>query len=279
MIQAENITVRQGGQHLLTQVDLQIAPGQHYGFLGPNGAGKSTLLNALSGDIPHHSGQIRWQGIPLTQWKSQHLAKMRAVLPQKTIFNLPFTGKEILEMGRYPHFNFFPTPTDQAILRFVQDLLDLGPFLHRNFSSLSGGEQQRFLLGKALAQLLEVPSLDHLEGKVLLLDEPMNNLDLYYQVFSLNLLETCQQNGMTILTVFHDLNMASRYCQQLVFMNSGKIIAHGAPDEVLTSQNLLETFRIYADVTQMGSHPHVLVPTLNLTPNGNTNPISFRSVQ
>lgn len=263
MIRIDNLQVSLGKQKVLSDINMTLSGGLHYGFLGANGAGKSTLMKVLSGDIPYQNGEIWWNERPLSSWPTKELAKVRAILPQKTAIGLPFTGKEILEMGRYPHFDYFPTENDHRILRFIHDLLDVGPFLHRPFSTLSGGEQQRLLLGKALAQLLEEPSLSHLAGKVLILDEPNNNLDLYHQIQWLSLLEYCQTQGLTILTVFHDLNLASRYCQHLILMMSGRLFATGKPKNVLTSAHLHQLFRINAEVDHSGPYPYVLVPTLH----------------
>lgn len=265
MIQMEQIQVEWKQQRVLQAISLNIHAGLHYGFLGPNGAGKSTLLKILCGDIQPNQGDVNWFGRSLKQWKSSEIAKRRAILPQKTDVGLPFSGSEILEMGRYPHFDFQPTAKDKAILAFVAEWMELTPLLKKPYQTLSGGEQQRLLLGKAICQLLEEPSLDYLEGKVLLLDEPTNNLDLFHQIHSLNLLEACQKKGLTILTIFHDLNLASRYCQQLILLKDGQIQAHGTPASVLTTEQIFTTFRVDADVDSSGIHPHIFIPTIHTT--------------
>lgn len=263
MIALQHIQVTFQQKNVLNDLSLTLKPGLHYGLLGPNGAGKSTFLHVLSRDIRPNKGEVNWFGCPLSQCKNSTLAKQRALLPQKTEMGLPFSGREIVEMGRYPHFDYLPSATDKAIVRFVEELIELTPLLDKPYQALSGGEQQRLLLGKALAQLLEEPSLNHLSGKVLLLDEPTNNLDIYHQIQGFNLLETCQKKGLTIVTIFHDLNLASRYCQQLILLKDGHLEAYGKPSDVLTAEQIFNTFRVHAEVDTTGLYPHVFVPTLH----------------
>lgn len=276
MIQVENIQVSTAQKVLLSEVSFELHSGQHYGILGPNGAGKSTLLRVLCGELTPQRGKITWSGQALAHWKQKELAKKRAVLVQQSEINLPFTGAELLEMGRYPYFDYFPGPKDHDVIHFLCQELELAPFLNRSMSTLSGGEQQRILLGKALAQLLEEPTWEGLRGKVLLLDEPANNLDLYHQFLVLNLVEKAQQNGLTVLTVFHDLNLASRYCQHVILLKGGTIVAQGPPHNVLTTQSIFRTFHISTEIDHSGPFPQILIPSFNpIQSNGNRHQLTF----
>jgi len=226
---------------VLQDLSTEIGAGEFVALIGPNGAGKSTLLKIMAGLIRGYNGTVELLGKGLPAWNLRDLARTIAFVPQETHMVFPFTATEIVMMGRLPHRRGFLTdnPRDVEWSREVMALTDTSSVATKIFNQLSGGERQRVVLASALAQ----------NPDVLLLDEPTVYLDLKHQLQFYDILERLNADrGLTIISVTHDVNLAARYARRMIAIRSGKFVADGRPNEVLTPQHLYEIFEITAAV-------------------------------
>jgi len=226
---------------VIDDISLVLEPGKFYGIIGPNGSGKTTLLDLLARHRQPDKGDIFYQGKALSSFSKKALSKEIALVPQNFYINFPFTVKEIVMMGRYPHIPRFAAPSsdDVNILQSVMQLTETNGFSDRYITELSGGERQRVIFARALAQ----------DTPVLILDEATSSLDIN---FSINLLNIAEQrvkiNNHTVVAVMQDINLAAGYCDYLIFMSGGKIAAHGPTRKVLNSEILRTVFQVDAKV-------------------------------
>lgn len=240
MMPRQNISLKDvryeiGGRAILDGVSLDLHDRQLTGIIGNNGSGKTTLLRLILGILPPASGKIEINGQALSSFKSGELARLVAVLSQNTFSDFGFPCEEVVLMGRNPHRGRFEalTPEDHRISADAMRLTDTQRFKHRLITELSGGEEQTVFLARALAQA----------PRFLLLDEPTSHLDIYHQIKILELVKSlAAERGIAI--VIHDLNMAARFCDRLVLMSQGKVIATGTPEEVLTTANIERVFNV-----------------------------------
>lgn len=236
-IVADDVTWSAGRARLLHGVDLDAQVGTVVGLLGPNGSGKSTLLRLLAGLRRPATGTVRYDGTDLATVPRRTLARRAAVVEQDTSANGDFTVRQVAELGRTPFRGRFDALTehdDQLVDRALArvNLLDEQ---HRSWHTLSGGEQQRTQLARALAQ----------EPQEILLDEPTNHLDIRHQLELLELLRTLQ---ITAVVALHDLNLAARFCEHVVVLDHGRVAATGAPAAVLTTDLLRVVYQVDAVV-------------------------------
>jgi iron complex transport system ATP-binding protein len=234
-----------GSVKVLENVHLSVKEGDFVGVLGPNGSGKTTLLRSISRTLKPHRGVILLNDVDVYALKSVEVAKQMAVVPQDTLTAFNFTALDIVLMGRNPHLSRFQMESekDVAVARKAMELTNTWHLAERPINELSGGERQRVIIARALAQ----------EPKVLLLDEPTVHLDISNQLEIMDLLkELCLKKGLIVLAVFHDFNLASRYCDSAILLNSGKIVSVGDLDEVLTGENVRKVFQVEAVVKR---HP------------------------
>ncbi|KJR07670.1 heme ABC transporter ATP-binding protein [Gordonia sp. LUNF6] len=229
---AEDVTVRIGRREIVHGVDLAAHPGEILALVGPNGCGKSTLLSAVSGVRAPESGTVRIGDIDVHRADSLTLARARALVTQQNRADTPFTVREVVEMGRFPW-----TRTPQAVQS--EELIDaaiaecgLEDLLNRPFPQLSGGQQARVSLARALAQ----------DTPVLLLDEPTAALDIGHTEQVLTILSRRAAAGATVILVVHDLTLAAAYADRVAVMKAGRLLATGAVDEVMTADLLSETY-------------------------------------
>ena len=211
----------------LVDMTFALDRGKWLGVLGPNGCGKSTLLRTVSRALSPASGVVEFAGKPLDSWSPRELARRMAVVPQSDTLGLDFTAGEIVSMGRSPHQGRWgiETARDREVVHESMVLTDTTEFQNRLASTLSGGEYQRVLIARALAQ----------EPELLLLDEPTSHLDLAAQSHILELLSRLnRERGLTLIAVLHDLTLASLYCGDLLLMSKGSLVAQGSPEETLT---------------------------------------------
>lgn len=212
---------------------LNIATGQMTALLGPNGAGKSTLLQLMLGTLTPQTGEIAFQGSPLSEWSRGDLARVVGVVPQGETEPL-FTVREIVAMGRYPYLGPWrrEEERDVAAIERAMQRCDVTAFADRWLSTLSGGERQRVRLARALAQ----------EPDVLVLDEPTTSLDIRHEMTTFELLRSLCDSGTTIVLATHNLNLAARYADTLVLLHRGHCIAAGSPSTVLTAQRVEQVY-------------------------------------
>jgi len=235
MISLENVSAGYGAQLVLEGVTLRVAPGEFLGLIGPNGCGKTTLLRVASGVLPARSGGVQIQGTPLAQFGRRNLARTMACLSQEFSLDLPFTVRELVLMGRAPHLPRIggETKKDHQIAEHAMELVDVARIAERAVTEISGGERQRALIAMCLAQ----------QPQVLLLDEPTSHLDIGHQLSVLDLIgQLNRQLGMTILAVFHDLNLAAEYCGRLLVLDRGRVAGLGTPHEVLTAPRIAQVY-------------------------------------
>ena len=239
-ISAQDISYEVEGKTLLDGVTLHADRGQLVGLIGPNGAGKSTLLRTISGILKHRGGSVRLEGADLKSLSSKDVAAALALVPQIAPYTHGFTSIELVLMGRYPHLGRFQIEgkEDDRIARDAMRLTETEEFADRTLDTLSGGERQRVFVARALAQ----------QPRILLLDEPTANLDVLHQLKVLDLVRQLVDDGLTAVAAIHDLNMAARYCDRLVLLSGGRVLAEGTPEEVLSPETIESAFGVTSAV-------------------------------
>ncbi len=254
MLAAEDISVSLGGTDILSDVSLSAECGEVVGLVGPNGAGKTTTLRVLRATLSPDSGTVRVAGDPIDGLSSKQVSQRVASTPQATELSFDFTVSQAVEMGRTPHLGRFERADsgDREVVEAAMERVDVARFADRPVPSLSGGERQRVLLARALAQ----------ETPVLLLDEPTSNLDINHAVNTLELVADLAREGKTAVAAIHDLNLAARYCDELVLLAGGEVRAAGPPREVLTTPTLRDAFGAETLVTGQPATDAPLVTAL-----------------
>lgn len=226
-----------GGTEILHGIDFTAGDRSLVGVIGPNGSGKSTLLKCIYRVLKPSEGAVFVDGQPLSEYRVRDSAKKIAVLAQHNFYNFEFTVQDVVLMGRAPHKRALErdSAADFKIVHEAMERVGVAPLRDRLFSTLSGGEQQRVLLARALAQ----------QTPCLILDEPTNHLDIKYQ---LELLDLVRSLDRTVIAAIHDLNIAAMYCDTIFVMQSGCIVAAGAPRDVLTRSLIRSVYEVDADV-------------------------------
>ncbi len=300
MIEAVNCVKGYDGAPVLQGVSFRVKPGEIYGIIGPNGSGKSTLLRLISGVERADGGSVRIEGRAAESYSRRRLAQLMAVLEQEAIPPVGFTVRQVVEMGRFPHQDWLGRERrsggeargwaasgeqredgrgrirtlDEGRLgdegrvqvsegqkggvdRFldqVMERLGLAALADRTLDQVSGGERQRAALGKAMAQ----------EPRVLLLDEPTTYLDIGYQLQMMDYVSRWnRENGLTVVAVLHDLNLAAQYCHRLLVLYQGRIVAEGTPAEIMDPALI---GRVYGTVPAVVAHPVSGIPQILLQP-------------
>jgi len=256
LLEALSIGVQVSGKRLVQGVSVEVPPGHLLAVVGPNGAGKSTLLRVLSGEHPPTKGQICLNGTELHRWSAKQLAQMRAVLPQNSSLSFPFRVLDVVLIGRTPHLRSAESSHDYAIVDQALQAVDMSEFGRRPYTTLSGGEKQRLQLARVLAQIWEESSLG---PRYLFLDEPTNNLDIAHQHRMMRVARDLKDQGVGILAVLHDLNLAAQYADTIMLMQNGQVSANGFPSDVLTPDRIKEVFMIPVRVIK---HPTALCPVI-----------------
>ena len=223
---------------ILDNISFSVVKGEVLGIIGPNGAGKTSLLRCLTNQsdvFNKHdiAGSVHLKNKTITQYSNKELAQHFALVMQMNDSIFALSVIDVMKMGLLPHKSLFSLDSDhdKAQINLALKKVGLAHTLHNSFNQLSGGEQQRVLIARALVQATEI----------LVLDEPTNHLDVYYQHQILHLVN---QLNITVVMTVHDLNLASRYCSRLLLLEQGKLICDGSADEVLTPDRLTEVFRL-----------------------------------
>lgn len=254
ILRLENVGFRYAAEWVLERVGLAVGPGEVWGVLGPNGCGKSTLLGIMAGRLRPQTGAVRLKERAVSAYRGQELAREVAVLSQENSFAFPFTALEVVLMGRFAHLEgrLFEGRGDMALAREGLRYVDALHLAARPITTLSGGEKQRVLMARALAQ----------QARLLLLDEPTAFLDLKYkrEVFRL-LAAMARERGLTVVVVTHDLDLAARHCDTLVLLKGGRIAASGAPAEVLRADTVAA---VYNCPVIVDAHPADGSPRVNV---------------
>ena len=236
-IQTDNIQVSFGPKTILHDIFLDIRDKEFVGIIGPNGSGKSTFLKCLYRVLQPNHGKIFFDGTEMSSLSHRDTALKMAVVAQHSTVNFDFSVLEMVLMGRSPYKGLLDRDqiNDYEIARHALSQVGLSDFESRNFNTLSGGEQQRVILARALAQRTEC----------LVLDEPTNHLDIKYQ---LELMTIVKRLDATVVSAIHDLNLASMYCDRLIALKDGSVVCTGTPHEVLTEETIRHIYGVSATV-------------------------------
>ncbi len=254
VLELKQVGFKYGDKPVLRDVTLAVEKGEFFGILGPNGSGKSTLLSLIDGIRPPCEGEVRLKGIAPGRMKRREVARWVAVVPQDVSWFFPFTVEEVVLMGRTPHMGrlAFESDRDLAAASSAMEAVGILPFAGRSMDTLSGGERQRVWIARALAQ----------EPEIILLDEPTSSLDIAHRVGTFDLIRSLSREaGLTIVSVTHDINLASLYCDRIALLKQGRLHALGRPEEVLTGSNIREVYGIDVVVDR---HPLTGLPRISL---------------
>lgn len=240
LIAVSDVTVQLGDTTALASIDTTVQSGTFLGLVGPNGAGKSTLLRTITGMITPDTGTVEIAGEGITDFSSRERSRTIAVVPQETSVAFDFAVKDVISMGRTPYVGRFggSAPADTAAVNRAMERTAVAQFADRPISEISGGERQRVLLARAIAQ----------DTPILLLDEPTASLDINHQIRTLDLVAELVAEGKTVVAAIHDLNLAARYCDELLLLDAGHAVARGTPESVLTAETVEQTFAIQSVV-------------------------------
>ncbi len=250
MLEANNVTFRVGSRTLISEVSVSFSPGKFHLIVGPNGAGKSTLVKVLARLLRPQTGNVEYEGKDIFQTSEADLAKRRAVLSQAIEVAFPLTVREVVMMGRYPHFGGRPGPVDEKIVDELMEFFEVTEFGDRNYQTLSGGERQRVNFARVLAQLWRLETdpaaaASPAACRYLFLDEPLTFLDIRHQIeFMKKVREFADAPDVVTVGVVHDLNLAARFADQIVLIDHGQIVATGSSAEVLTAERIRDVFGV-----------------------------------
>ncbi|MEX1295973.1 MAG: ABC transporter ATP-binding protein [Candidatus Limnocylindrales bacterium] len=235
-VDIDGLELRYREAQVLTGVDLHIEPGERVCLVGPNGAGKSSLLRCLTGLVEPTAGQVRLDGVPLAEIERSTLARTISVVPSQVELPFSMPVEDVVRLGRIPHENPFTgqTDDDRAAADEAIERVGIGRLRGRDARQLSMGERQLVLVAMAVAQ----------GGRLIVLDEPTVHLDLRHQVEVLQLIEGLADDGLTVLAVLHDLPLAAHFFPRLVLLDEGRLMADGAPAEVLSPERIREVYAV-----------------------------------
>ena len=252
MLRTQNLHIHRGRKLVLTDITLELRPGEVLGVLGPNGAGKSTLLGALGGELHADRPSVWLDDRELREWTGARRAQRLAVLPQVSTLDFAFRVEEVVGMGRLPHQS--GRVRDDEIVLAALHAADAGHLMGRSYLALSGGERQRVHLARVLAQLWPGEA-----GQTLLLDEPTSMLDPLHQHTTLQAVREFADRGAAVLVILHDLNLAARYCDRLLLLEGGRPVALDTPERVLRPEPLKAVFGLDVLVQQHPERGHPLI--------------------
>jgi iron complex transport system ATP-binding protein len=251
ILAADRLSFAVDGRLLIDGVSLSLLPGRLIGLVGPNGAGKSTLLRLIHGLLPASSGSVLLGGQPIGQMQPEAVARRVARVPQSPSSNLDFSVLDVVLMGRYAHSGAWQErPADQLLALDALEQTRTAHLQDRLYSTLSGGERQRVTVARALAQ----------EPKILLLDEATASLDLRHQFEVMEVVRhLTTQREVAAIAAIHDLTLAARYCDELLLLDGGRVVAAGEPAAVLTAERLREVFGVEALVERHAALGHLII--------------------
>lgn len=237
--EAEQIEVSYGARRILKEVSMEVGEREFVGIIGPNGSGKSTLLKCMYRVLKPQKGCIYLNGNEINSMSVRESAKNMAVVAQHNYYNFEFSVQEVVLMGRAPHKKALERDNarDYEIVEKALQTVGMSQFRQRSFSTLSGGEQQRVILARALAQ----------QTPCLILDEPTNHLDITHQI---QIMKLVKRLDVTVISAIHDLNIAAAFCDRLYVLKNGEMVGQGKPEEVLTQEFIREIYEVEAEITK-----------------------------
>lgn len=240
ILKAEALSVRLGEREVVSHVSFELAAGEVVGLVGPNGSGKSTCVSALAGIRKPATGRVTLDGTTLQKVAPRVRARSVSYLPQNPECHWPLSVRQVVALGRLPHRSLWGGlgAADAAAIERAMEDLEVSELAERRVDRLSGGERMRVMLARALAP----------EPRVLLVDEPTDGLDPNHQLHVMELLRASASGGCAVLAVLHDLSLAERFCDRLLLLHEGRLVASGAPREVLSAGNVAHAYRVEAVV-------------------------------
>jgi len=242
MIEAKTLSKRYNDRLVVQDVSLQIPRGGVTAIIGPNGAGKSTLLSMISRLTPMSAGSVEIDGMDVTRTSGSELAKRLSILRQHNQTSLRLSVRDLVAFGRFPHSGGRLNAEDQRHIDEALDYLSLNEFQHRHLDELSGGQRQRAYVAMVMCQ----------DTDYVLLDEPLNNIDMRFAVDMMQLLRrAADEKGKTVVVVLHDINFASCYSDHIIAMRGGRLAWQGTPDEVMRDEILSELYAIPMQVHEL----------------------------
>lgn len=245
MVEVKNVTKRYGNKNVVEQVSVTVPKGTITSFIGPNGAGKSTLLSMISRLTDSDEGEILIDGQAVSLTKSEELAQKISILKQTNDVNIRLTVKELVSFGRFPYSKGRLNSEDRKMVEQAMAYMGLEDMKDKHIDLLSGGQRQRAFIAMILAQ----------DTEYILLDEPLNNLDMKHSVQIMKTLRNLVDDlGKTILVVLHDINFASCYSDHIVGMKNGRLLKQGTADEMIDSQVLKDLYDMDIPIQQIGDH-------------------------
>jgi iron complex transport system ATP-binding protein len=256
-LKLRDASVMLGAHRALDGVSLTFEPGELVGIMGPNGAGKSTMLRAALGLLPLAGGEVQVRDRSITAWQRHDLARVISFLPQGGTVHWPLTVRALVALGRLPHRQPFGRValSDETAIEAAMIACEVEAFADKPVTQLSGGERARVLLARALAA----------EAPILFADEPFAQLDPSHQLHAMEVLQTAARKGTLVLVVLHDLSVAARFCDRIVLLSAGHVVADGTPDAVLTRETLSQTFGVDALIGVHGDARYVVPLKRNAT--------------
>lgn len=258
-VELRDLSVRLGETAVISGVDLEAHPGEWLGIIGPNGAGKSTILNTIVGTVEATSGSVLLSGRPVSAFSRQERARTVALVPQRAVVPAAMPVIDYVLLGRSPHIAYLASESleDVAAAKQALGALDLLALSHRALAELSGGELQRVVLARALAQ----------GAPIMLLDEPTSALDVGHQQQVLSLVDTMRRTaGLTIISALHDLTLAAQFCDRLLMLSGGRVVSEGRARSVLTEAVIREHYGATVRVLDDGDGGVVVIPVRDSRP-------------
>ena len=248
-LKAKNVEFGYNSTPVLEKISMDLDRSEMVGIVGPNGAGKSTLIRCIDRILTPRGGTILLDENDISKMTRMEIAKRMGYVPQTTTRVFPATVFDTILMGRRPHLGWKSSEEDVDKVLEILELLGIMEFAMRDFNEISGGQQQKVLIARALAQ----------EADILLLDEPTSNLDIRHQLEVMDILKGIVRNkGISAIVAIHDLNLASRYTDRLLLLNGGRIFAAGDPESVLTVENIRHAYGVEALVKSDGERPYII---------------------
>lgn len=248
-LQAKDIIFGYDSNPILENVNFEIAPSRLVTIVGPNGSGKSTLIKCIDRIVSPQGGSILIDRKDVTKMNRMDVARYLSYVPQSSVRIFPTNVFDTILMGRRPHIGWLGSEGDEEKVWEVLRLLNIERLAMSNFNELSGGQQQKVLIARALVQ----------EAEVMLLDEPTSNLDIWHQLDVMNIIrDVVKKREITAIMALHDLNLASTYSDRIIMMKKGRIVAAGNPTSVITAENIASVYRVVAAVRSISDRPMIM---------------------
>jgi iron complex transport system ATP-binding protein len=248
-LQARDIVFGYNSHPILESVNFEIAPSRLVTIVGPNGSGKSTLIKCIDRILSPNGGCILIDRKDLTKMTRMDMARYLSYVPQSSVRIFPTNVFDTILMGRRPHIGWLGSEDDEKKVWDVLRLLNIERLALSNFNELSGGQQQKVLIARALVQ----------EAEVMLLDEPTSNLDIWHQLDVMNIIrDVVKKREITALMALHDLNLAATFSDRIIMMNRGRIVAAGEPSAVITEENIAAVYQVEAIVRSLSDRPQIM---------------------